>query len=56
MIVHHKQFVFIEMRGAFQIQSRKDSDVHFSRRRELILLGKPDHWGFCVWDRSPTEV
>jgi len=56
MIVHHKQLVFIEMRGAFQVQTRTDSNVHFSRRGDLVLLDKPDRWGFYVWDRKPTEI
>jgi len=53
IIVHHKQFVFIEMRGAFQIQDRVDSDVPFSRRRDAVLLDKPDRWGLSVWDCDP---
>lgn len=56
MIVHHKQLVFIEMRGAFQIQSRIESAVHFSLRRDGVLLDKRDRWGLHVWDRKPTAT
>ncbi|MCK1615945.1 hypothetical protein IVA96_04420 [Bradyrhizobium sp. 159] len=35
------------------IQERVDSDVPFSRRRDAVLLDKPDRWGLAVWDRDP---
>lgn len=52
MVVHMRQLIFIGNRGAFQIQRRNDSPLHFSERREMVLLDKPDALGNSVWDRN----
>lgn len=56
LIVHHKQLVFIEMRGAFQMQTREHSSRPYSERSDRILLDKPDREGFRVWDRAPQSA